>query len=218
MTVPGERTSWITVPADSDFSLLNVPFGVFSPYSGAAPRCGVAIGDSVLDLSSIARLLSNVDGLDAYRVFSRPALNEFMSCPRSVWTATRNRIIDLLTVGGCDSLRSDAELCKSAFHDRKSVQMHLPAEIGDYTDFYSSREHATRVGSMLRDPANALNPNWLHLPVRPPLSDASRDSPLLWLRRDEDDGSVHLKGTLRRSAAPPRRRRWRTTAARRRWW
>jgi fumarylacetoacetase len=160
-----ELRSWIEIPDESDFSLHNLPFGVFSPVPGASPRCGVAMGDHVLDLASIAVLLSGIDGLDAYRVFSQPALNEFMSCPRSVWTATRNRLIDLLKVGGCDNLQSNAELCKVALHERRNVQMHLPAVIGDYTDFYSSREHATRVGSMLRDPANALNPNWLHLPV-----------------------------------------------------
>lgn len=165
-TPSGAQQSWINIPKDSDFSLENLPFGVFSPVPGAAPRCGVAIGDHVLDLSSIASLLSDIDGLDAYRVFSQPALNEFMSCRRQVWTATRNRLIQLLSVGGCNSLESNTGLRKVAIYERRNVQMHLPAIIGDYTDFYSSREHATRVGGMLRDPANALNPNWIHLPVR----------------------------------------------------
>jgi fumarylacetoacetase len=83
---------------------------------------------------------------------------------KKVWTPTRNRIIQLLSEDN-DELRGNTALCERALFDQAEVTMHLPVQVGDYTDFYSSREHATNVGTMFRDPANALLPNWLHLPV-----------------------------------------------------
>jgi fumarylacetoacetase len=116
-------------------------------------------------------------GFDA-TVFGQPTLNEYMALSRTEWRATRARLQDLLMEGGDDRLRSNEALKRAALVPLISVEMHMPATIGDYTDFYSSREHATNVGIMFRgllflfyfsDQApgvdNALQPNWLHLPV-----------------------------------------------------
>lgn len=156
--------SWIAVPDNSDFPIENIPFGIFSTSENGTPRAGIAIGKQILDLSVIhdAGLFDDL-GI-ALGAFNRSTLNDFIALGRPVWTATRNRIIDLLTEGN-DELKNNLPLIEMALFEQEKVQMHLPVQIGDYTDFYSSREHATNVGTMFRDPANALLPNWLHLPV-----------------------------------------------------
>jgi len=144
-----------------------VPYGVFSTQSTAAsPRCGVAIGDTILDLAAIAHLLRCVEGLDT-TCFSKAVLNDFMTHPAPVWETTRRRITALLQDGpeGCSALRDDAALRERALVARNTATMHMPAQIGDYTDFYASREHAYNCGCMFRSPDKALQPNWLHLPV-----------------------------------------------------
>jgi fumarylacetoacetase len=157
--------SFVDVPADSHFSIHNLPFGVFRPRSGAPPRVGVAIGDHVLDLSVLAeKKLFTGPELSETRVFHEPVLNAFMAMGRPAWREARQRITELL---GDDepTVRDDASLRDAALLRATSVEMLLPARIDDYTDFYSSREHATNVGTMFRGPDNALQPNWLHLPV-----------------------------------------------------
>lgn len=156
-------SSWIQVPDGSDFPIQNLPFGVFKVGSGS-PRVGVAIGDQILDLSVVedAGLLDGL-GLDA-KTFSQPILNDFMAKGKATWTATRNRISELLQsdnqeVQGNETLRSAAIVAQS------EATMVMPMRVGDYTDFYASKEHATNVGTMFRDPNNALLPNWLHIPV-----------------------------------------------------
>lgn len=154
--------SWISIPSDSDFTLHNIPFGVFSTEGHA--RAGIAIGNQVLDLA-VLHESGLLDGLDLpQRIFEDTVLNAYMALGKKVWTPTRNRIIQLLSEGN-DELSGNRILCERAFFPQSEVTMHLPVQVGDYTDFYSSREHATNVGTMFRDPANALLPNWLHLPV-----------------------------------------------------
>jgi len=152
-------------PADSDFPLQNLPFGVFSCRKGGA-RCATAIGGYAVDLSALANagLLSSLP-FDARSVFQRHTLNAFMALPRPAWTATRARLTELLEAGGDEKVKRDEDLRAAVFQPLSEVTMHLPAEIGDYTDFYSSKEHATNVGIMFRGKDNALQPNWLHLPV-----------------------------------------------------
>ncbi|MCF8258630.1 MAG: fumarylacetoacetase [Flavobacteriales bacterium] len=154
--------SWIPIPVDSDFTIHNIPFGIFSNEGQA--RAGVAIGEQVLDLSAIhdAGLLEGI-GLPT-GVFGSPVLNGYIALGKIVWTATRQRLIQLLSLGNSE-LRGNENLLKKCLFAQRDVIMHLPVQVGDYTDFYSSREHATNVGTMFRDPANALLPNWLHLPV-----------------------------------------------------
>lgn len=157
--------SFIDVPPDSDFSIHNLPYGVFKPAFGAAPRIGVAIGDQVLDLSVLAdrRLLAGNE-LGFGSVLGLSSLNAFMALGRPAWREVRRRLTQLLREDE-PTLRDDAALRDAAVHPAASVEMLLPASIGDYTDFYSSREHATNVGVMLRGPDSALQANWLHLPV-----------------------------------------------------
>jgi len=157
--------SFVDVPADSHFSMHNLPFGAFRPRPGTPPRIGVAIGDHVLDLSVLAeKNLFTGPELSGTRVFHEPVLNAFMAMGRPAWSEARQRITELL--GDDDpTLRDDPGLRDAALPRAASVEMRLPARIDDYTDFYSSREHATNVGTMFRGPDNALQSNWLHLPV-----------------------------------------------------
>jgi fumarylacetoacetase len=157
--------SFVEVASDSHFPIQNLPYGVFRPGGGGAPRVGVAIGDLVLDLSVIAdRGLFPGPELIATRVFQEPSLNAFMAMGPTAWREARDTVTRLLRHDET-ALRDDLGLREAAFHPRSGVEMLLPARIKDYTDFYSSREHATNVGTMIRGADNALQPNWLHLPV-----------------------------------------------------
>ncbi|KAI9497866.1 fumarylacetoacetate hydrolase [Zychaea mexicana] len=159
--------SFVTVSKDSHFPIQNIPFGVFSTAQQTTPRVGVAIGEHVLDLAAVAHagLLNSIEGLqDPAAVFDKPALNEFMNLGKPVWRATRLAIQKLLSKDE-PALRDNTELQSRALVKQTDVTMHLPAQIGDYTDFYCSREHATNVGIMFRGKDNALQPNWLHIPV-----------------------------------------------------
>lgn len=159
--------SWIPYDVTStDFPIQNLPIGIFSTTGRTSPRAGIAIGNFVLDLYALHLhgLLSSLPFDSA--IFGYSTLNEYMSLNRSAWRATRQRVTDLLVDEGGDSiLRENPELQKAVLVALSEVTMHLPANIGDYTDFYSSREHATNIGIMLRGKDNALQPNWLHLPV-----------------------------------------------------
>lgn len=159
------RQSFIPVAPDGDFSLQNLPYGVFQPPTGEA-RVGVAIGDQILDLSAVwhagAFTGTTVEGEP---VFDAPTLNAFMALGGRAWREVRSRVTELLAADGGGSLRHDAALSAAALLRQDAVTMLLPAQIGDYTDFYASRDHATNVGTMFRGPEQALMPNWLHLPV-----------------------------------------------------
>ena len=160
-----DSMSWFSVPADSDFSLINLPFGVFSTPSTSA-RCGVALGEYVIDLIELHQSGLFRDLSFDSTVFGESSLNSFMALERSAWRETRAILTDLLSADSSNRLLRDNEnLRNRVFIPMSNVRMHMPAKIGDYTDFYSSREHATNVGIMFRGVDNALQPNWLHLPV-----------------------------------------------------
>src|SRR5262249_31801283 len=156
--------SFVPVSAESHFPIQNLPFGVFSR-QGDSPRIGVAIGDFVLDLAVVGeeRLLGFVSlGGDYFR--RQPCLKGLMARGPAAWRATRAAVSKLLRADE-PTLRDNAKVRERALVARADVTMHLPARIENYTDFYSSKEHATNVGTMLRGPDNALQPNWVHLPV-----------------------------------------------------
>jgi len=166
--------SWIEVKKDSDFPIQNLPFGIFSPpkeviakhdkAKDILPRVGVAIGEYVLDLLELKKTgVFNALKFDT-NVFAKSSLNDFISLGKKTTTAVRARISKLLEERNPE-LRDDEKTKAKVLHKMKDVQMLLPVEIGDYTDFYSSMEHARNVGTMFRDPANALLPNWKHIPV-----------------------------------------------------
>jgi fumarylacetoacetase len=156
--------SFIEVPADSDFPLENLPFGVFQPIEGNS-RVGVAIGDLIVDLSILEGLGHfRSPEFQAHPVFSEDSLNSFLALGRPAWRKTRE-ILQYLLSAETPTLRDDVRLREKAFHAQKDVTMKLPTRIGNYTDFYSSYHHAHNVGTMLRGPENALMPNWKWLPV-----------------------------------------------------
>jgi fumarylacetoacetase len=164
MTDPS-LSSFLDVDADHPFPIQNLPYGVFTPPQSTVPRVGVAIGDHVLDLA-----LLNEEGLfDApelrdTRPFAQATLNTFMALDASAWAAVRERLQTLLRADTAE-LRDDESLRERALHRRADVTLHLPVDVGDYTDFYSSKQHATNVGTMFRGAENALKDNWVHLPV-----------------------------------------------------
>jgi len=153
--------SFVDVAATSDFPIQNLPYGAFSTATNAPPRVGVAIGDQVLDLAALqsAELLDLPDG-----VFAQPSINAFMALGPRVWTKTRARISALLRHDNAE-LRDNAALRKQALIPMADVKLHLPLRVEGFTDFYSSKEHATNVGTMFRDKTNPLLPNWLHIPI-----------------------------------------------------
>jgi fumarylacetoacetase len=156
--------SFVDVPADSHFPIQNLPFGVFH-HSDRGPTIGVAIGNLVLDLKLLEDEGLLVSPLLKDRgYFQHASLNALMAADQATWLEARSIISKLLSADE-PMLRDNAPLRQRALLPQVSVTMLLPVEIGDYTDFYSSREHATNVGTMLRGPDNALQPNWLHLPV-----------------------------------------------------
>jgi fumarylacetoacetase len=161
---PPHLRSFIDVRPDSDFPIQNLPYGSFMPPNANTARIGVAIGDFVLDLSEIAEAGLLGDEARAERYFSDAVLNRYMERGRSVWRSTRQRITELLSKD-CPTLRDNADLCARALYPRHSVTLSMPIRVGGYTDFYSSIDHARNVGALLRDPANALNPNWRHIPI-----------------------------------------------------
>jgi fumarylacetoacetase len=152
--------TWLSEPEDSDFSIHNIPFGICKLQTGevfAASR----IGDFVINLHSIA-IAGFFDELNFQKsVFSTTTLNEFIALGKPVTSAVRKKIQALFST----EHQSKKEALSKHLIDYKSVYNLLPVHVPNYTDFYSSREHATNVGAMFRDPANALLPNWLHLPV-----------------------------------------------------
>lgn len=159
-------TSFVDVHPESHFPIQNIPFGIFCHVQSCMPRVGTRIGDYVLDLGAIstAGLFTGPILSKHGEVFCRPALNGFMALGRPAWQEARQAIQTLLSADN-PTLRDNAELCSRALIDAHNVEMLLPAAIGDYTDFYSSRQHAFNVGTMFRGPENALMENWLHLPV-----------------------------------------------------
>jgi fumarylacetoacetase len=172
--------SFVPVAVDSHFPIQNLPYGVFRRH-GEPPRVGTAIGDFVLDLSIIwDRFICNkpvaserplrfmesaaIQPLTGAPIFHQQSLNAFLALGRPAWEAARAAISQLLRADE-PALRDDAALRSRALIPMAEAELLLPVDIGDYTDFYSSREHATNVGMMLRGAENALMPNWLHLPV-----------------------------------------------------
>lgn len=157
--------SFIEVNPDSHFPIQNLPYGVFKLKTGGEPVVGTAIGDFVVDLSVLeAKGFFEKTDLGSNKVFDRSSLNAFMAKGRETWKQVRT-ILQMALSDENPILRDDKELQKIALLPMEDVIMCMPVEIGDYTDFYSSREHATNVGTMFRGKDNALMPNWLHIPI-----------------------------------------------------
>jgi len=157
------RKSWIKVGKKSDFPIQNIPFGVFLTRDDIT-TIGSRIGDYAIDLAALHQL-GYFEGIPLTDdMFMQDTLNDFISDGRTTWRLVRNRIADLFDADN-PKLRDNKVHREAVLFFMDEVEMLLPVDIGDYTDFYSSKEHATNVGTMFRDPENALLPNWLHLPV-----------------------------------------------------
>tara|TARA_B110000285_G_scaffold128020_1_gene144257 strand:- start:999 stop:2282 length:1284 start_codon:yes stop_codon:yes gene_type:complete len=155
--------SWVKVSENSDFPIQNLPFGIYSTNS-KSKRVGVAIGDQILDLSNLFELgyLKSLSFCE--HCFSNEYLNRMMGHGKLEIRELRDRISELLNIENTE-LSQNKEAITKVLDLQSESEMHLPVKIGDYTDFYSSEQHAFNVGSMFRDPDNALLPNWKHIPV-----------------------------------------------------
>ncbi|MFB1012455.1 MAG: fumarylacetoacetase [Bacteroidia bacterium] len=151
-------TTWIDVPTNSDFSIYNLPYGMFMRDNKPTP--GVAIGDSIIDLNACAKVGLFPDiGFDT-SVFEANVLNDFIACGKDAWSALRSYLTTQLTTEG-----QLYEFREKVLVPRIGTQMSMPVKVGDYTDFYSSIEHATNLGKLFRPDSEPLLPNWRHIPV-----------------------------------------------------
>lgn len=157
------RKTWLSVATDSDFPIQNIPFGVFLTRDDIV-TVGTRIGDYAIDLGALHQLgyFKGIDLTDD--IFLQDTLNDFISDGQKTWRLVRNRIADIFDATNT-TLKENKDHCDRVIFTMDEVEMQLPVQVGDYTDFYSSKEHATNVGKMFRDPENALLPNWKHIPV-----------------------------------------------------
>ena len=151
--------TWIEIPKNSDFSIYNLPFGIFSTNKNSK-RVGIAIGNNIIDLLACNELDIFKDLNINNNVFENNFLNDFINLGKNTTNKVREIIQQQLT-----DESSKIKMSSVVIIPMNEVEMHLPVKVGDYTDFYSSIEHATNIGSMFRDPSNPLLPNWRHLPV-----------------------------------------------------
>ena len=151
--------SWVESAnsADTDFPLNNLPYGVFSTNS-LEPRCGVAIGDMVLDMAALEE--EGLIDLAEEPVFDVPYWNDVMDLGPEAWEALRLRLMAMLTADSGEQSGIAPHLVPMS-----EVRLHMPLVVSEYTDFYAGRHHATNVGTMFRGAENALPPNWLHIPI-----------------------------------------------------
>lgn len=152
--------SWLASAnvATADFPIQNLPYGVFTSANNAQPHVGVAIGDQIVDLYLLAQ--SGLLELDA-QVFDQANINAFMALEQTLWSSTRTRLSQLLS----SQDQALQQQMTQTLVAQDQATMLLPIKVEGYTDFYASKEHATNVGTMFRDPENALMPNWLHIPI-----------------------------------------------------
>ena len=157
------RKSWIPVPENSDFPIQNIPFGVFITKEDVI-TIGTRIGNCAIDMGALQQL-GYFEGIELTDdMFMQDTLNDFISDGKKTWRLVRNRLADIFDENN-PKLRDNKAHRDIVIFKVEDIEMLLPVQIGDYTDFYSSKEHATNVGKMFRDPENALLPNWLHIPV-----------------------------------------------------
>ena len=157
------RNSWINVDKNSDFPIQNIPFGVFLTRDDII-TIGTRIGDYAIDLGALHQLGYFKDIPLTDDIFLQDTLNDFIADGRKTWRLVRNKIAEIFDENNA-GLRDHEEHKDKIIFRIDEIEMQLPVSIGDYTDFYSSKEHATNVGSLFRDPKNALLPNWSHIPV-----------------------------------------------------
>jgi len=158
-----KRKTWLDTPKDTDFPIQNIPFGVFLTRDDII-TIGTRIGDYAIDLGALHQL-GYFEGIPLTDdIFLQDTLNDFISDGKKTWRLVRNRIADIFDAENTN-LKENKDHRDVVLFTLDEIEMQLPVQVGDYTDFYSSKEHATNVGTMFRDPEHALLPNWLHMPV-----------------------------------------------------
>ncbi len=157
------RKSWLEVDKNSDFPIQNIPFGVFLTRDDII-TIGTRIGDYAIDLGTLHQLGYFKDIPLTDDIFLQDTLNDFIADGRITWRLVRNRIAEIFDKNN-NNLKNNTKHRDRIIFTMDEIEMQLPVAIGDYTDFYASKEHATNVGSIFRDPENALLPNWLHIPI-----------------------------------------------------
>jgi fumarylacetoacetase len=163
MEMTSQLKSFIDVAQDSDFPIQNLPYGVFSENLESERRVGVALGEWVVDLAALeANGYLKIEEGETF--FNQSTLNKFIESGKANWSKVRAELQNLLAEHNAE-LRDNQALRDQVFFKQADVKLHLPVHVPGYTDFYSSKEHATNVGCMFRDPKNALLPNWSELPV-----------------------------------------------------
>jgi len=157
-----DRKSWIKYDSNSDFPIQNIPFGVFKTNNNEF-HIATIIGKTIISLKNLEKA-GYFNEIELHQnTFQEKNLNQFLKQTKPIWRAVRNKIVDIFDL---ENKHSESKIkSENVLFDEKSVKMVMPVQIGDYTDFYSSKDHATNVGKMFRDPENALLPNWLHIPV-----------------------------------------------------
>ena len=158
-----DRTSWLYVNKNSDFPIQNIPFGVFLTKDDII-TIGTRIGDTAIDLGALHQL-GYFEGIPLTDdIFLQDTLNDFIADGRKTWRLVRDRIAEIFDSKN-ETLKNNVKHKEIVLFRLDEIEMKMPVQVGDYTDFYASKEHATNVGTMFRGADNALMPNWLHLPV-----------------------------------------------------
>lgn len=161
-----ELKSWLIIPNSHDFSIYNIPYGVFYTNDNLkSARCGAALGDYIIDLRSLFQFgyLDKLNNLEI-NMFENNKLNEFFALGNETCNAVRKKIQSLFSEGN-NELKNNAEHLEKILIPAKYAKMLLPIQVNDYVDFYSSIDHAINVGKMFRDEKNPLLPNWKHIPI-----------------------------------------------------
>jgi fumarylacetoacetase len=167
----GSCSSWLDIPKESHFSLANIPFGIITTSTSVNKHAAVAIGDHVLDLHEFAcrRGFAELQDFTSAQIatFSEPTLNDFAALGQEVHSKVRKylRLVFMKESPFPGVLRDNVEAQHASLFRMDEVTLHLPMKIGGYTDFFAGKNHAYNCGCIFRDPANALQPNYLHLPV-----------------------------------------------------
>src|SRR5680860_645834 len=158
-----KRKTWLDIPKSTDFPIQNIPFGVFLTRDDVV-TIGTRIGDYAIDLGALHQLgyFDEIPLTDD--IFLQDTLNDFISDGKKTWRLVRNRIADIFDAENTN-LKENKDHRDVVLFTLNEIEMQMPVQVGDYTDFYSSKEHATNVGTMFRGADNALMPNWLHIPV-----------------------------------------------------
>ena len=157
--------SWIESAntKQTDFPLNNLPYGVFT-VSDSDPHCCVAIGDMVLDVTSLEEL-EILEPSKSEKVFNEPYWNSFMELGPETWALFRKNLTDLLKENFDEAIAETKSILENSLIPQKDCILHMPFVISEFTDFFASYHHAKNVGTMFRGPENALPPNWLHIPI-----------------------------------------------------